>query len=112
MKRNIRKKLRSRAGASITFALLLFLVCAVLSVVILVAATTAAGRIAGIAQSDQRYYSVTSASALLKQMIEGETVTVKEVSVGTRTDIYESGSLRSSNSSYESSSTTTISRLA
>ncbi len=64
MKR-IRRKLNSRKGASITFALLLFLVCAVLSSVIIVAATAASGRMSRIAESDQRYYAVTSAAELL-----------------------------------------------
>lgn len=76
---HIRQKLRSRTGASITFALLLFLVCAVLSSVIIVAATAAAGRIAGMVEADQRYYAVTSASALLKELIDKKTVTVAEV---------------------------------
>ena len=75
----IKNRLRSRRGASITFALLLFLVCAVLSSVILVAATTAAGRMARMAETDRRYYAVTSASALLKEVINGKTVTVATV---------------------------------
>ena len=75
----IKNRLRSRRGASITFALLLFLVCAVLSSVIIVAATAAAGRIAGMAEADQRYYAVTSASELLKDLISGKTVTVATV---------------------------------
>lgn len=85
---HIRQKLRSRTGASITFALLLFLVCAVLSSVILVAATAAAGRIAGMVEADQRYYAVTSASALLKELIDKKTVTVAEVTTtdGTTTE--------------------------
>ena len=71
-----KSKLRSQTGASITFALLLFLVCAVLSSVILVAATTAAGRMAGIAETDQRYYAVTSAAEAFKDLISDKTVTV------------------------------------
>ena len=66
MKNRILTKLRSRTGASITFALLLFLVCAVLSSVIIVAASAAAGRMSGIAEADQRYYAVTSAAELLR----------------------------------------------
>ena len=68
-------KLRSEQGASITFALLLFLVCAALSAVILVAATTASGRMAGIAETDQRYYSVTSAAEFIADIVDGQTVT-------------------------------------
>lgn len=68
------EKLSSRTGASITFALLLFLVCAALSAVILVAATTASGRMSSIAGTDQRYYSVTSAADLLRDELSGGTV--------------------------------------
>ena len=64
----LRKKLNSQSGASITFALLLFLVCTVLSSVIIVAATASSGRMSKIAETDQKYYSVTSAAALLKDM--------------------------------------------
>ena len=72
----VKCKLHGQTGASITFALLLFLVCAVVGSVVLVAGTAAAGRIADIAEYDQRYYSVTSAAQLLRTMVEGETVTI------------------------------------
>ena len=72
----IKDKLHSQSGASITFALLLFLVCAVLSAIILVAGTSAAGRISGLKESDQRYYAVTSAALAIENMMDGATVTV------------------------------------
>ena len=79
MKR-IRKKLNSQVGASITFALLLFLVCAVLCSVIIVAATASSGRMGGLVTSDQRYYAVTSAAELLKNVFkEHPTVSVVKV---------------------------------
>ena len=68
----ISRKLRSETGASITYALLLFLVCAALSAVILVAATTSAGRMSNIAEADQQYYAVTSAAELLVDLLDGE----------------------------------------
>lgn len=67
---SIKRKLTSQTGASITYALLLFLVCAVVSSIILAAATAASGRISGSVSSDQRYYSVTSAVQLLKKQID------------------------------------------
>ena len=76
IRRSIRRKLGSDAGASITFALLLFLVCAMVSAVVLVAATTAAGRMASIAEADQRYYAVTSAAELIRDAVSDKTVTV------------------------------------
>lgn len=74
----IRNKLRSRRGASLTFALLLFLVCAVVGSVVLVAGTAASGRMSQIAEMDQRYYSVNSAARLLIDTIDGEEVTIVE----------------------------------
>ena len=75
----IRSRLTSEKGASITFALLLFLVCAMVSAVVIVAATTASGRMANIAEADQRYYAVTSAAELLKDSMSEKTVTVMTV---------------------------------
>lgn len=74
--RGIKNKLGSRRGASITFALLLFLVCAVVSSVVVVAASTASGRMSKMAEMDQRYYAVTSAAELLCDDIDGKRVTV------------------------------------
>ena len=74
--KSIVNKLRSRRGASITFALLLFLVCAVVSSVVIVAGTAAAGRMSRLAEMDQRYYAVTSAAELLQNMLSKESVKV------------------------------------
>ena len=72
----IEKKLNSQTGASITFALLLFLVCAVVGAAVLTAGTVVAGRMSQTAEADQRYYSVNSAARSLAEAIENETVTV------------------------------------
>lgn len=90
----IQKKLSSRRGASLTFALLIFLVCAVVGSVVLTAGTAAAGRMSKITEMDQRYYSVNSASKLLIDMIDGKTVTIIETKpkgTGNRTYEYEDG---------------------
>lgn len=76
---SMRRKLRSQKGASITFALLLFLVCAIVSGIVIVAATAATGRMDQIAESDRRYYAVTSAAELLKDALDGKTVIVETV---------------------------------
>ena len=68
----LKQKLKNQTGASITFALLLFLVCAVVGSVVLVAGTAAAGRMSKIAEMDQRYYSVNSAAKMLIELIDGE----------------------------------------
>lgn len=98
MKNRILDKLRSRTGASISFALLLFLVCAVLCSVILTAATAASGRMSNMAETDQRYYAVTSAAELMKDLINGKTVKIEKITTGTRTETYNDGSVSSSTS--------------
>ena len=79
----LKQKLKSQTGASITFALLLFLVCAVVGSVVLTAGTAAASRMSELAKMDQRYYSVTSAAQLLRDTIDGKQVTVTQTFVGT-----------------------------
>ena len=76
--RPIKKKIQSERGASITFALLLFLVCAVLSSVLITAGTAAAGRMSRIAETDQRFYAVTSAAELMKDLLDGKSITLVE----------------------------------
>lgn len=77
MLKRLWKKLKSRTGASITVALLLFLVCAAVGSVVLTAGTAASGRISRLAESDQRYYSVTSAAELLRDVLDGQSVTIR-----------------------------------
>ncbi len=79
MNNRIMNKLRSRSGASITFALLLFLVCSVLCAVIFAAATSASGRMSSLPESDQRYFAVASAAELLKKMLNGKTASIVRV---------------------------------
>ena len=74
----VRNKIRSRRGASLTFALLLFLVCAVVGSVVLTAGTAASGRMSQIAEMDQRYYSVNSAARLLIELMEKESIRVEK----------------------------------
>ena len=70
----IKKKLSSQRGASLTFALLLFLVCSVVGSVVLTAGTAAAGRMSEISEMDQRYYSVNSAAKLLIGLFERDEI--------------------------------------
>ena len=74
--RALRQKASSERGASITFALLLFLVCAVISSIVIVAATAVGGRASRMAEMDQRYYAVNSAAELVRDVLEAPTVTV------------------------------------
>ena len=68
----IRKKLNSRRGASITFGLFIFVVCAVLGAVALTAGTASAGRAAKMAEMDQRYHAVNSAAELIAKELCGQ----------------------------------------
>lgn len=75
----IKKKLRSDRGATLSMAMLLFLVCAIVGGVIIAAATAAAGRLSQIAETDRRYYNVTSAVQVLSEQIAGEEVTIDQI---------------------------------
>ena len=86
---DMKRKLRSEKGASITFALLLFLVCAMVSSVVIVAATTASGRMSNLAEIDQRYYAVSSAAELLGATLNGKSVKVVEEQTQTTTTAYD-----------------------
>lgn len=88
--RTIKNKLNSERGASLTFALLLFLVCAVVGSAVLVAGTAASGRMSRIAEMDQRYYSVNSAARLLIELMETDMIyyRVEEPAGGTQSYIF------------------------
>jgi len=75
----ISAKLKAQTGASITYALLLFLVCAVVSSVVLAAGTAAAGRMSKAVETDQRYYSVASTAELLLDLYDGAKVITQTV---------------------------------
>ncbi len=77
------EKIKSERGASITFALLIFLVCAVVGSIVLSAATASAGRLNKLAESDRRYYSVSSAAELIVEALDGKEVVIS----GDRDDV-------------------------
>ena len=78
--RNIATKMRNQRGASMPLALLLFLVCAMATAVVLAAGTATAGRASQLVESDQLYYSATSAANVFRDELfgsgEGHLVTV------------------------------------
>ncbi len=85
----MKRKIRSQKGASISFALLLFLVCAVVSSIVIVSASAVGGRFSKLGQMDQRYYAVTSAARLLCKEFGGAGI-ISEAKVSTTDpDTYE-----------------------
>lgn len=93
MPMGFKNKLKSEKGASLSMSLLLFLICAIVSSVVLVAGTAASGRMSGMADSDQRYYSVTSAAGLLKDLMNNKTVSVKRTVVKKQKKKYNGGTV-------------------
>lgn len=89
MKKTVSKKLSSNDGVSLSIALLLFLVCAIVASVILTAGTAAAGRLSKKAELDQKYYLVNSAADILAEELEGKTVIKEEKTEGTSTITYK-----------------------
>lgn len=81
----VQRKLHDRSGATLTVALLFFVMCAAAGSVILAAATTSTGRLAELQASDQNYYAVVSAAKLIRDEIDGQTIGVKQTETKTTT---------------------------
>ena len=89
LRRMMSAKIRSNRGASLIFALLLFLVCTVIGSVVLAAGTASAGRMSKLGESDQRYYSVTSAAQLLARELTDKEIRIVRTRKETVTTKYE-----------------------
>ena len=89
LRRMMSAKIRSNRGASLIFALLLFLVCTVIGSVVLAAGTASAGRMSKLGESDQRYYSVTSAAQLLAKELTDKEIRIVRTCQETNTTEYE-----------------------
>lgn len=71
------RKLFNNKGASMVFALFVFLVCAVICSVIVISVTASSGRFSRMTEADSRYFSVTSAAQLLADELVSASVTVE-----------------------------------
>ncbi len=78
IRNRIEKKWRGQEGATLLLALLFFLFCAVCGSVVLAAATTSAGRIAGLGKNRQKYQSVEAAARLLENELHKASVILQE----------------------------------
>lgn len=81
----VQRKLHDRSGATLTVALLFFIMCAAAGSVILAAATTSTGRLSQLQASDQNYYAVVSAAKLIRDEIDGQTISVGQTEIKTVT---------------------------
>lgn len=75
MKRAV-EKLHSRRGASLIYALLLFLVASMVSVLVLSASVTAVKRLNDDRKQEQEYLLLSSAARLIKKHMESSMVTI------------------------------------
>ena len=89
LRRMMSAKIRSNRGASLIFALLLFLVCTVIGSVVLAAGTASAGRMSKLGESDQRYYSVASAAQLLARELTDKEIRIVRTRQETETTKYD-----------------------
>ncbi len=69
MRARVATKLASKRGASLSMALMLFLVCTVVASVVITAGSAAAGRLSQLKKADKSYYNVTSAANLFWQQL-------------------------------------------
>ena len=89
---SIKTKLHSQQGASLTMALFLFLVCALVASVVIVAATAASGRQAELEKIDKSYYNVTSAAGLFWDELSSTDASGRTVTVVRECDMTEEDS--------------------
>lgn len=72
--RRAAERLGGRDGASIALALMLFLTCTVIGIVLITAGSTVTGSFAGREELDRRYYCVTSVVNLLRDRYDEKSV--------------------------------------
>ena len=96
MRERLKQKIRSRSGASIAIALLLFLVCAAVGAVVLTAGTAAAGHASQQEEMDRRYYSVLSAAELVRDQLDGKTYIIERIETVTdsKAGTYKDGEIQ------------------
>lgn len=75
-KKVLQEKLKEQKGASVLIALFVLLVCLIISSIVVTAGHASAGRIASVAKTDQRYYTVSSAANLFKEEIVNKPVVI------------------------------------
>ncbi len=75
--RRAAEKLKSHSGATILFALLVFMLCILAGTGALTAAAANSGRYTHLKEDQQQYLSVSSAANLLKTELSGKTFTAK-----------------------------------
>lgn len=76
--KTVKKKLNSNSGVTILFAMLLFLVATVVSMVIIVAATSSVKRESSFKESVQKNLELDSCSIVLRKNFEGEVTFVDD----------------------------------
>ena len=77
----LKHKLQSQRGASLSMALMLFLVCTVVASIVIVAGSAVAGRLSQLRGMEKSYYNVTSAAKLLGEELKGDADHTLQVTV-------------------------------
>lgn len=83
MRERTKHRFEDERGASLSMALLVFLVCAVVASIVLTATSAASGRLAQLRKTDKSYYNVTSAARLFLDILgENKSATVERTCTG------------------------------
>ena len=98
MNNDVVRKIKSQNGASLSWALLLFAVCAAVGSAVLTSGTAAAGRFKNLTETDQRYYLLSSAVDVFNETVDERTVEVERYKITNRIETYDNdGGLLSRN---------------
>ena len=93
----VSKKLRSNDGATLLFALLFFVVCAVAGSIAMSSASGFTGSLVNVRDTDAEYYAVSSAAKYLIDALAGSEFTIADK----KTETYKSGNESEPTSTYD-----------
>lgn len=98
------KKLHSRSGASLLFAILVFMLCILAGTAALTAAAANSGRYSHLVDEQQKYLSVSSAVRVMKDEITGMTFTATVDATETKITTGATPSATTTTTKYDASS--------
>ena len=85
----LKNKIQSNNGATLVFALVALIFCVMVAAVVIYTAFSNVGRVKNTQSEEQNYLSVSSAVMMFKDLLEGDSVSYKEILINTTVEVYD-----------------------
>ncbi len=85
----LKNKIQSNNGATLVFALVALIFCVMVAAVVIYTAFSNVGRVKNTQSEEQNYLSVSSAVMMFKDLLEGDSVSYKEILINTTEEVYD-----------------------